>query len=85
MSATIKLDSLSVKLYKCEPVDWLFLPKGVRYLLGWITIELFCFSFLTAASCVLFIIPYVWRVAPMLTGGYLSLIVLSFITPLKEW
>jgi hypothetical protein len=73
------------KLYTCEPVDWLFLPKFARTILGWTTILIFGFSFLTIPMCSIFLIPQVWRYAPVFSGVCVSTVVLSMVFPLKEW
>jgi len=72
-------------LYKAVPVHWLHLPKFVRSILGWTTVLLFGFSFFTIPLCVVFLIPYVWRTAPITSGVCLGSVVLSMLLPLKEW
>lgn len=72
-------------LYKCVPVHWLSYPKPVRIVLGWITVLLYGWSFLTIPMCFLFLVPAVWRNAPVTAGILLGLVLLSMVMPLKEW
>eukprot|EP01032_Pedospumella_encystans_P012233 gene12233-14166_t len=72
-------------LYKCEPTYWLFMPKWLRFIFGWITVLLFGFSFLTIPMCGIFLIPYVWRVAPVTAAIGVASVIASMLMPLKEW
>lgn len=77
--------SNEVKLYPCEPEFWKFLTKTQRYVLGWITIELFIFSFFALPFCFVFLIPTTWRVAPITSSIFVSFVALSLLTPKSEW
>ena len=72
-------------LYKCEPTYWLFMPKWLRFIFGWITVLLFGFSFLTIPMCGIFLIPYVWKVAPVPAAIGVASVMASMLMPLKEW
>jgi hypothetical protein len=72
-------------LYKCEPIHWKSFPKQLRLVLGWITVLIFGFSFLTIPLCVVFFIPAIWRNAPVVSSICLGCVILSMIMPLKEW
>jgi hypothetical protein len=72
-------------LYKCEPLHWMSFPKPLRLVLGWATVLMFGFSFLTVPMCFVFFVPAVWRTAPVTASVALGLVVLSMCLPLKEW
>lgn len=73
------------KLYKCTPEYWKAYPKSLRLFLGWLTVLMFSFAFLTIPMCIVFFIPAVWRNAPVLSSICLGSVILSFLMPLKEW
>jgi hypothetical protein len=54
-------------------------------MLGWITLMLFCLSFMALPIATLLLIPYVWRTFPWLAGTYLFSIIISYLLPLREW
>lgn len=72
-------------LYKCIPIDWLWLPKPIRLLFAWLIVISFSLSFFSIPfSCILFI-PYLWKYYPLTSFIYLILLLLSLIWPAKEW
>jgi hypothetical protein len=82
---TAKTKKEEAILYKCEPLHWMSLPKPLRLVLGWATVLMFGFSFLTVPMCFVFFVPAVWRTAPMAASVALGSVVLSMCLPLKEW
>jgi hypothetical protein len=82
---TAKTKKEEAILYKCEPVHWVSFPKPLRLVLGWATVLMFGFSFLTVPMCFVFFVPAVWRTAPVAASVALGSVVLSMCLPLKEW
>ena len=72
-------------LYKCEPVDWLWIPKPLRTVIAMITLTLFACCFLVIPFSCIFLIPAVWRYAPICSTIYVCSVVLSMILPIREW
>lgn len=72
-------------LYKCEPEYWKFLPKPLRTILAWASIIIFALSFLSIPACTVFLVPQVWTCAPYLTTFCFSMVMISMLTPMKEW
>lgn len=72
-------------LYKCEPVDWMGIPKSVRKALGITSMSAFAMCFYIGPLMGIFLIPYVWKVAPVTTGGLLLVIAITYVMPPKEW
>ena len=77
--------SNNIKLYTCKPVHWMHLPKAFRLILGWITIMIFVFSFMSAAFCILLLFPWTWRTFPVTSTIYFASVCISMIIPLREW
>jgi hypothetical protein len=75
----------SVELFKCVPVDWLWLPRPFRLVLGWIIVILFSLSFLSIPISLFLLIPAVWKYFPLTASLYLAALIISFLLPLKEW
>jgi hypothetical protein len=82
---TAKAKKEEAILYKCEPLHWVSFPKPLRLVLGWATVLMFGFSFLTVPMCFVFFIPAVWRTAPVAASVALGSVVLCMCLPLKEW
>lgn len=83
--ATSATAAETLQLYPCEASDWMWMPKSIRLAIAWITIVIFGLSFLIVPMCVVFLIPAVWRNAPVAAGSCLGLLVLSMLLPMKEW
>ena len=82
----IKKESVAdAKLYKCEPVEFLWMPKPLRKMCGWIIVTLFATSFLSIPLSCILLVPAVWRNAPISASVYLGLLVISMLLPMKEW
>ena len=73
------------ELFKCEPVDWLWMPKPIRNIVAVITLTLFACAFLAVPFTFLFFIPAVWRFAPVFSSIYVGSVILSMLLPPKEW
>lgn len=73
------------QLYRCEPVDWLWLPKPVRIALGWVVATIFSLTFLSIPICAIFLVPSFWRTFPKLATFLLASVFLSVLLPPKEW
>ena len=72
------------KIFKCVPVDFLFIPKPYRIMLGKILIAVFGLLFLTPAlGFAFFLIPFI-GFHPILQLILISFII-SFIIPYREW
>ncbi len=72
-------------LYKCEPVDWLWLPRPIRISLAYITTTLFSLTFFSIPFSACFLLPMTWRKFPILSTIYVGSLILSMLLPLKEW
>ena len=81
----MKRSSTGTTLYPCEPVYWKSVPKPVRYVLGWVTIIGFALSFTLPLFLGLLILPPLWRLAPYLCGGFVAVVIISMLVPMKEW
>jgi hypothetical protein len=75
----------STQLYKCVPVDWLWLPKPYRTALGWISLVIFAISFLSVPIAMLLLLPVTWRLVPYFCTGFLALVFGSMVWPTIEW
>lgn len=73
------------QLYPCHPVDWLWLPRPLRLLLGWIIVILFSLSFLSIPLSLILLLPVVWRTCPIMASAYILSVIISYLLPLKEW
>lgn len=73
------------KLYPCEPVDWLWMPKPVRDVVAIVTMTMFASFFLVAPVLPIFLIPEVWRTAPVCSTIFVGSVVLSMALPQREW
>eukprot|EP00386_Alphamonas_edax_P003837 GDKI01011647.1.p1 GENE.GDKI01011647.1~~GDKI01011647.1.p1 ORF type:complete len:371 (+),score=26.05 GDKI01011647.1:43-1113(+) len=81
-----KIDkSPEVVIHKCTPEYWLWLPKNVRIAFAWITITLFSLSFMSPILFFLLLVPYLWKIAPIVMGSIAFSLVLSYVIPLREW
>lgn len=76
---------MAAKLYPCVPVDWLWMPKPVRKVVGYVTMVLFAWTFFSPLLFIVLLVPAVWRSCPIMAGSCLALLILSFVTPQKEW
>jgi hypothetical protein len=72
-------------LYKCEPVEFLWMPKPIRKMCGWIIVTVFATSFLSIPLSCILLIPAIWRNAPVCASIYLASLVISMAMPMKEW
>lgn len=75
----------SVAIYPCVPEKWLWIPKPIRKALGWTYLVAFSLSFMSPLGGIVFLIPQAWIHFPILTTSWLSLYILSFTIPPKEW
>ena len=73
------------KLIPAVPIDWLWMPKPIRYVVAWITIVLFALSFFSPLFAMILLVPWVWRTFPLFAGLFSVSLILSFIIPPKEW
>ena len=78
-------DKQEAILYKCVPDYWKSFPKPLRLVLGWASVLTFGFSFFTIPLCFVFLIPQVWKSAPIFSSICLISVIISMILPLKEW
>jgi hypothetical protein len=72
-------------IYPCVPVSWLWLPKSIRWLLGWITLILFALAFFSPFFSLALLFPAVWRNFPYTATAFLLSLILSFVIKPKEW
>lgn len=72
------------KLFKCEPVAWLWMPKIFRSILAWITVVFFSTTFLVIPIMVV-ALPILWFYARYWFMLMIALLAISMLTPLKEW
>jgi hypothetical protein len=78
--------SVDPELFKCEPGHWKWLHPTLRRLLGWAYLIVFSTSFLVLpVSGLIFMIPWVWRNYPILSGLWLGLLLVLANFPTKEW
>ncbi len=73
------------KLFKPEPVYWLWLPKPMRLILAYITITLFALSFYALPAAFLLVFPWTWRTFPLASSLYAISLIISYILPPREW
>ena len=73
------------QLYECVPVNWLWLPKPFRLVLGHLLVTAFSLSFLSIPISLIFVTPYMLKNYPIICGLYLSALVMSMLVPLTEW
>lgn len=81
----VKPVETEAKLFTAVPQDWLWMPKPIRRIVGWITIVLFALSFFSLLFAMLLLIPAVWRNYPVLAGSYAVALALSYLLPMREW
>lgn len=81
----VKKAQSDAPLFECVPVNWLWLPKPFRLLLGHLIVITFSLSFLSVPICLIFITPYMLRNHPIACGIVLASLVMSMVMPLKEW
>lgn len=76
-----------IKIYKCEPTYWLFLPKPIRLILGWITLIIFCSTYFVIPMMLIFLFPFMWSslFRKKVSSFILLIIFISFMLPQKEW
>ena len=73
-------------LFKCEPLNWLDVPRWIRLVLGWFYLVLFsCSFFIIPVACVIFALPIVWKTYPYSASTVLFLLLGSTRIPLREW
>lgn len=72
-------------LHECVPVNWLWLPKPIRLVLGHLVVTFFSLTFLSVPISLIFITPYMLRNYPIVCGVFLASLVMSMMVPLKEW
>lgn len=75
----------SSALYKCEPINWLFLPKFARKSLAWLTITGFSLTFFSPALFFVLLVPSLWKRYPLVQGSIATSLALSYLLPLREW
>jgi hypothetical protein len=78
-------DATTAKLYVCAPVDWVWMPKALRTIIGWITIMIFALSFFSLPILGLLLFPATWTIAPYTATAYLSMSIISMLIPPREW
>ncbi|RYZ15584.1 MAG: hypothetical protein EOO70_06500 [Myxococcaceae bacterium] len=78
-------DAEEAKLYLCVPADWLWMPRPLRLVLGYVTMCLFAWTFFSPLLCLALLVPWVWRTFPRLALGSAILLVASLLMPMKEW
>lgn len=71
-------------LYPCVPTHWLWLPKPIRLVIGYTTMVIFCWTFLSPFFFAVLLFPPFWKAFPIVSIVLLSLLVLSYIIPMKE-
>jgi hypothetical protein len=87
-TAAVAKDDKNIKkaiLYKCEPTDWLWMPKPIRTVVAVVTMTFFSMCFLVVPCMMVFLIPQVWQFAPVTAGCVLGSIIFSYLLPAKEW
>ena len=84
-AAESEASTTTAKLYTCTPVDWVGVPKPVRYVLGWITIMIFALSFFSIPMLGMLLLPATWKYAPVTAASYLALSIISMLIPPREW
>ena len=72
-------------LYVAEPVDWMWMPKWLRSIVGIVTMTIFASCFLVGAILPIFLIPWVWQVAPIFSTICVASVAMSLILPQREW
>lgn len=72
-------------LYKCEPKNWLFLPKFARKAVAWLTITGFSLTFFSPALFFVLLVPSLWKRYPWVQGSIATSLALSYLLPLREW
>ena len=73
-----------IKLYKCIPEAWLWMPKPARLALGWITAVLFSTTFLIVPVSIVGL-PLLWSLSPTASITCASLLAISMLLPQTEW
>ena len=73
------------KLYKCVPIDWLWMPKPIRNVVAMTTMIMFAGTFMSGMFIPLFFIPAVWRYAPNFCTVTAASFVISMMLPAREW
>jgi hypothetical protein len=76
--------SAEIKLYKCVPEAWLWMPKPARLAIGWITAVLFSASFLIVPISIVGL-PLLWSLSPTASIACAVLLTLSMLLPQTEW
>jgi hypothetical protein len=72
-------------IYKCVPIEWLWLPPFVRKILGWCWLEAFTLSFFSPLLCTFLLIPPIWQKYPVINICIAGSLAVSMLLPLREW
>ena len=70
-----------VKLYRCIPESFLFLPKWIRLFFGHVLTIFITFTFLTIPFTLILLLPPVWRTFSTISTTWIALIVVSYFLP----
>ena len=76
-----------VKLYKCVPTEFLWMPRWLRLVCGWLLVGYFVSLFMVLPLAAAFLHPFFWTTVPrrVCSALYLVSMVASMYVPLKEW
>lgn len=84
-STLYKAAKKDATLYKCEPEDWMWMPKPLRTALAMLSLTLFACTFLVVPVLFIFLLPPVWRIAPVFSSCFVGSALLSMLLPAREW
>lgn len=73
------------KIYKCVPVDFLWIPLFYRKLLGVITMILFSWTFFVVPISILILMSIYWTGINTFVLVWFSIITISMVIPSREW
>ena len=71
--------STEVKLYRCSPDSFLFLPQWLRLILGHLLTLFITFTFLTIPFTLVVLVPPIWRMAPYFSTAWIALVISSYL------
>ena len=76
-----------VKLYKCVPTEYLWMPKWLRLFCGWLLVGYFVSLFMVLPVSAVLLHPAFWatNTRKVISGVYLLSLLVSVYVPLKEW
>ena len=72
-------------LYSCKPDDWVWLPKPIRIILGWVSLCLFTLTFLSIPISIILILTAYLKITPIISAVWFTLVFISMLSPAKEW